>query len=129
MGVIKKKLLFLPLLLSLLLAATSAADYFAGMPAWHQFGDCKTSLKEFGKLARHGHTEAQYNLGLMYEEGWCVPQDYVLAHMWINIAASRMAGEEQKAYSKARDRVAKKMTPSQIAEAQKLAREWKPKKE
>ena len=117
MGVINKRLLFLSLLLSLLLDATLAADYFAGMPAWHQFGDCKSSLKEFGKLAKHGHTEAQYNLGLMYEEGWCVPQDYVLAHMWFNIAESRLTGEDRYKVSKILDRVAKKMTPSQIAEA------------
>jgi hypothetical protein len=30
---------------------------------------------------------------------------------------------------KNRDRIAAKMTPAQIAEAQKLAREWKPKPE
>ena len=51
-------------------------------------------------------------------------QDYVLAHMWYNLAAAQDAGVA----AKNRDRVAAKMTPAQIAEAQRLAREWKPTK-
>jgi hypothetical protein len=46
----------------------------------------------------------------------------ILAHMWFNLAAS----QESKIGRKNRDRLAKKMTPAQIAEAQKLARDWKP---
>ncbi len=52
-----------------------------------------------------------------------MPQDHVQAHMWYNLAGAQ--GLEQAA--KNRDIVAKRMTPTQIAEAQKLAREWKPK--
>jgi hypothetical protein len=59
----------------------------------------------------------------MYDNGLGVPQDYVIAHMWFNLAA---AGGEIGA-PKARAGVAEKMTPAQIAEAQELAREWKPK--
>jgi len=55
-----------------------------------------------------------------------VPQDYVLAHMWLNVAASRENGEAQEKDSLARDRIAALMTAEQIAEAQRLAREWKP---
>ena len=55
----------------------------------------------------------------MYGKGLGVPQDYVRAHMWINLSAS--AGDEDAI--KNRDTVAKQMTPSQIEEAQKLARE------
>ena len=43
----------------------------------------------------------------------------VYAHMWFNIAASQ--GDENAA--KLRDIIAERMPPSQIAEAQKLARE------
>ncbi len=50
-------------------------------------------------------------------------QDYVQAHMWYSLAAAQ--GEKEA--SKGRDILAEKMTPAQIAEAQKLAREWKPK--
>ncbi len=59
----------------------------------------------------------------MYQKGLGVPQDYVQAHMWYSLAAAR--GE--KLGEKFRDRLAKQMTPDQIAEAQKLVREWKPK--
>jgi TPR repeat protein len=60
----------------------------------------------------------------MYIKGQGVPQNYVRAHMWLNLAAAR--GKE---YAKrVRDIVAKKMTPARIAEAQRLAREWRPKK-
>ena len=50
--------------------------------------------------------------------------DYVMAHMWVNLSAA----QGHKKAVKARDILAKKMTPDQIAEAQRLAREWKPKK-
>ncbi len=72
--------------------------------------------------------EAQNNLGFMYGTGRGVPQDYVQAHMWYNLAASRFArGSDRDIAVEARDNVAARMTPAQIAEAQRLAREWKPK--
>jgi hypothetical protein len=44
--------------------------------------------------------------------------------MWFNLAASRMTGEEREDAAELRDRVRSRMTPEQIAEAQRLAREW-----
>ena len=61
----------------------------------------------------------------MYERGQGAPQDYVQAHMWFNLAAARGNADA----ARKRDLVAAKMTPAQIAEAQKLVREWKPKPE
>jgi TPR repeat protein len=58
----------------------------------------------------------------MYEKGEGVAQDYVEAHKWYNLAAA----QGEKIASNNRDSIAKEMTPEQIAEAQKLAREWKP---
>ncbi len=58
----------------------------------------------------------------MYFTGRGVPQDYVQARMWVNLAAAQ--GNEQA--RKAVDILAGKMTPHQLAEAQRLAREWKP---
>ena len=72
--------------------------------------------------AEQGHAQAQDNLGLMYAKGQGVLQDYVLAHMWFNLAAA----QGEKVATDLRDSLAKKMTPAQIAEAQKLASEWKP---
>jgi hypothetical protein len=71
------------------------------------------------------------NLGEMYREGQGVPQDYVQAHKWYNLAAANYTSASQTKYRddavKNRDALARKMTPAQIAEAQRLAREWKPK--
>jgi protein involved in temperature-dependent protein secretion len=60
----------------------------------------------------------------MNEEGWGVPQDYVVAHMWFDLLAAQ--GDFKAANE--RDKVAANMTPDQIAEAQRLARDWKPTK-
>ena len=82
----------------------------------------------FRKAAEQGVAEAQYNLGQMYRYGYGVPQDYVQAHMWYNLAASRFPpGEYRDNAVKTGDIVAMRMTPAQISEAKKLAREWKPK--
>jgi len=59
----------------------------------------------------------------MYEDGQGVTQDYVQAHMWYILAAAK----DWESAGNIRDRLAEKMTPVQIAEAQRLAREWKPK--
>ncbi len=80
------------------------------------------------KAAEQGNAKAQNNLGLMYGKGQGVPQDYAQAHMWYNLAASTSPpGKDRDRAVKNRDIVAKRMTPVQISEAQKLAREWKPK--
>lgn len=46
------------------------------------------------------------------------------AHKWLSLAAARSSGDDQKRFTAERDAVAKKMTPDQLAEAQKRAREW-----
>lgn len=90
--------------------------------------DYAQAVAWFRKAADQGSANGQSSLGLMYEAGWGVPQDYVLAHMWYNLAASRAVNDASKGVAAIyRDLVAAKMTPAQIAEAQRLAREWKPK--
>jgi hypothetical protein len=81
------------------------------------------AVKWYGKAAEQGFAEAQYSLGVMYAEGQGVRQDFVRAHMWFDLAAA--SGDSTA--RKNREIIAAKMTPSQIAEAQRLAREWKPK--
>jgi TPR repeat protein len=95
--------------------------------AWGQPGpvqrDNSEALKWYRKAADQGQKEAQYALGLMYEDGTeGVPQDYALAHMWLNLAAAQ-GHLVAKTFL---DKLASKMTPEQIAEAQRLARDWKP---
>ena len=67
---------------------------------------------------------AQFNLGVMYTNGEGVPQDNVEAHMWLNLAASRSSGEQRERAVTARDAVAEQMTPANLSEAQRRAREW-----
>jgi hypothetical protein len=84
--------------------------------------DSAAAARWFRKAADQGNAKSQRILGAMYADGRGVPQDYVAAHMWFNLAA---AGGDKDA-TEFRDRVANLMTPAQIAEAQKLAREWEP---
>lgn len=78
------------------------------------------SLAEFEREARSGRPEALYNLGLAYSTGQGVAQDYVVAHKWFNLAAMRGI-DEAKGW---RNQIAGEMNAGQIAQAQKLAREW-----
>ena len=115
-----KRLLVLPVLLLTLLVGNpaSSADFQKGLDAAKK-GDFATALKEWTPLAKQGDADAQYNLGVMYDNGRGVLRDYFRAHMWLNIAAS--SGDTDAVTN--RDIVAKQMTPSQLETAQKLARE------
>ena len=91
--------------------------------------DYMTAVRWYRRAAEQGHAEGQIRLGLMYGQGNGVSQDYVHAHKWFNIAASRFSSFDQELRAltaQVRNKVAAKMTPAQIAEAQRLAREWKP---
>ena len=91
--------------------------------------DYAEALKWYRKAAEQGNAKAQNNLGGMYGNGHGVTQDYVQAHMWYNLAVSKSPpGKDRNKAVKNRNAVAKRMTPAQISKAQKLAREWRPKK-
>ena len=77
------------------------------------------ALKWYRLAAQQGEAVAQSNLGLKYFNGQGAVQDYVKAHSWFNLGAINGDAEAVKR----RDLVAKRMTPQQIAEAQKLARD------
>ena len=82
--------------------------------------DYAKSAKWFRLAAEQGFALGQNNLGVVYQVGRGVPQDYVQAHMWYNLATIR----SEEAAIKNRDVLARYMTPAQLAEAQRLAREW-----
>jgi TPR repeat protein len=87
------------------------------------------AAKWYRAAADRGDPQAQYNLGLAYAKGEGVEQDNVKAHMWFNIAASRFPSDSANrnlAISN-REAIAQKLTPEELAEAQRLAREWTPK--
>jgi TPR repeat protein len=65
-------------------------------------------------------------LGLLYNKGHGVPEDYILAYKWLNLAASRASGPKKDFSFRMRDSVATKMSPAQIARAQALSMEWRP---
>ncbi|MDA9923419.1 hypothetical protein N9E25_08770 [Verrucomicrobiales bacterium] len=112
--------------------------------------------RSWRKAAEQGYARAQGVLGQCYKEGPGVKQDDVLAYMWFDIAMPRYAGAHKASmwrdlampryagahkasmwrdlamprYEGALSNKAsldRTMTPEQIAEAQKLSREWKPK--
>ena len=85
--------------------------------------DYVEAVKWYRKAAEQGDASAQYNLGVMYYNGQGVPQDYIQAHMWLNLSAA----QGNKVAVQNRDLIASKMSPEQVAQAQRLAREWKPK--
>ncbi len=90
--------------------------------------DDAEAVKWFRKAADQGYANSQNNFGVMYANGRGVPRDYVEAVKWFDIAASRLPqGQEAAETAKLRDLLVKQMTPAQIAEAERLAREWKPK--
>ena len=94
--------------------------------------DYAEAVTWYRKAAEQGNAKGQYSLGMMFYRGRGVPKDYVLAHMWLNLATSRYPALEKAKREWAeifRDIAASKMTHAQLAEAQKLAREWKPKQE
>ena len=104
--------------------------YAAGVGVAH---DYQEALKWFRLAAEQGVAVAQYNLGRMYAnrrvmdaDGYPVLDFYVQAHKWINLAASRTTGEEGD-FRSVRDKLEEQMTASQVAEAQRFAREWQPK--
>ena len=81
--------------------------------------DEKEAAKWHRQAAEQGYPASQYALGLHYFLGLGVLEDAVRAHMWFNLAA--VSGNESA--QKNRDLAASTMTPQQIGEAQKLARE------
>ena len=85
--------------------------------------DYQQALRWFRMAADQGEALAQTKIGIMYDDGQGVPHDLVQAHKWYNLAATN----GDKPAAELRDALAKQMTPAQIAEAQQLAREWKPK--
>jgi hypothetical protein len=87
--------------------------------------DRQEAAKWIRRSADQGYSIAQYVLALMYAAGFGVPKDIVREHVWLNL----LAAQGLEFARRERDSLETEMTPAQIAEAQKLAREWKPKPE
>ena len=109
--------------LALALVATfpASADFDAGQRAWDA-GNMDDALSEWRAAANEGDRRAMLALGRLHLQGLGVVQDYVEAHKWLNLAASR--GEAEALGE--RDALAAKMTTAQIANAQERAAAWRP---
>ena len=88
--------------------------------------DDTEAVRWYRLAANQRHARAQLNLGVKYRNGEGTPQDFVEAHAWANLAASQLSGEDRDFAVRHRDDLAAQMTPDQIAEAQRRAREWPP---
>jgi TPR repeat protein len=73
-----------------------------------------------------GIPTAQYFFGLMYDKGQGMPQDFVLAQAWLNLAVAHAEPRVRSRWVLIRDAVASKMSEAQLAEARRLAYEWRP---
>ena len=83
-----------------------------------------TAVVRFREAAEQGISDAQGMLGLMLITGRGVPQDRVEAFKWLSLAAAQGNNKARQA----KELTARKLTPAQITEAERLARDWKPKK-
>jgi GDP-D-mannose dehydratase len=91
---------------------------------WGYAKDYVEAVKWYCKAAEQGDAQSQFNLGSCYEYGRGVTKDLIQAYKWLNLAAATgKSGAENK-----RENIEKEMTADQIAEAQRLSREWQPKK-
>ena len=103
------------------IGAPAAADYAAGQRAWDA-GAFAEALSAWRAAAEAGDSRSMLALGRRHAQGLGAVQDYVEAHKWLNLAASR--GEAAAAAE--RDALAAKMTPQQVAAAQERAAAWRP---
>ena len=84
--------------------------------------DHAEAVKWFRKAADQGDADAQFNLGVAYGNADGVPQDDVQALLWFTLAGAQGNADAIRY----RNEAIAKMTPAQVAEAERLAREWKP---
>lgn len=98
----------------------AAADTFEDAFTAYKSRDYETALALFRPLAEKGDRDAQHNLGVMYFLGQGVSQDYVQAYAWMHLSA----GQGHSNAYRVRERIAAKLSPEQIEEAEDFARDW-----
>jgi hypothetical protein len=91
--------------------------YLTGNGALQDFSEAAKWLK---LAAEQGYGLAQYELGLIYRTGYGLAVDEVQSYVWLNLAAA--AGVQQAVT--ARDEIMRALSPKQLAQAQKISRDW-----
>ncbi len=89
-----------------------------GMPR-----DPEEAFKWYHKAADQGYVQAEYNLGMMYDEGVGVEQNHEAGYFWLTLAATASGKQE---YADRRDRAGMSLSLAQTDELQKRAAQWKP---
>ncbi|MBY6092514.1 tetratricopeptide repeat protein [Maritimibacter alkaliphilus] len=101
-------------------AGVRPAQTALGLWLLNREGAAEAAAPHFETAANAGDTEAQLELGLLYSEGRGVPQDLIMAHKWLNIAASTGSARARER----RDAVADLLTPEDLSRAQTAARRF-----
>jgi TPR repeat protein len=110
-----------------LAASALGAKYYSGEGVAQ---DYREALRWFRKAADQGVAQAQFSLGTMYWRGQGETQSNVDAYLWLTLAAARFPEADTAGRSAAvdnRNAVAARMTPGEIAQAEKLVAAWQAK--
>jgi TPR repeat protein len=101
-----------------------AKDYWFGTGVPQDYSE---AVRLARRAADQGDSLGQLLLGNAYAAGTGLPRNLTLAHMWFNLSSAAADTPEQaQLAARLRDQTAAQMTPAQVAEAQRLAHEWKP---
>ena len=103
------------------------AQFNLGVCYYHGNGvtqDHAEAASWYRKAAEQGEANAENNLGACYASGNGVIKDYVQAYKWDNLASAQGIDSAKQFLPN----LERRMAPEQIAEAQRLAREFKPSK-
>jgi hypothetical protein len=100
---------------------SASGDYQSGRDAYDS-EDYALASHSWLAAAESGDPQSQFALAQLYEQGMGVPQSYLRAHLFYNLAGSKGLAEAREA----RDALAAKMSVAQVAEAQRLALNWTP---
>jgi TPR repeat protein len=97
--------------------------YYYGRAVRQDHGE---AIRWIRAAAEQGYAPAQGKLGAYYILSWgAMPRDIVQAYMWNSLSAA----QGWEASVKSRAPLERKMTLAQVAEAKRLARDWRPKRE
>ncbi len=88
--------------------------------------DYAMAARWYRKSAEQGNAYAQASLGILYHSGKGLPHDDMQAEMWFIVASNGVDKNDRDTVTEMRDSVAAHLTPEQIAEAKRLAADWKP---
>ena len=90
--------------------------------------DQKTGAEWYVKAAEQDDVVAQFLIANLYVTGQGLPEDLVQAYRWLLIAEGANHPDAKKTAEDRKKLIVGRMSPAQIAEAEKQAKEWTEKK-